>query len=41
MDSNKKMDCNKKISSLQINPLFIGIKSINQVNQINTPNSKQ
>lgn len=34
------MDANKK-TSLQINPLFIGLQSINQVNQINTPNSKQ
>ncbi len=35
------MEPNKKTTTLEINPLFFGLQTINQANQINTPISKQ
>ena len=35
------MNSNKKKISIESNPLFIGLKTNGQKNQINTPNSKQ
>ena len=35
------MNSGKKKISIELNPLFIGLKTNEQKNQINTPNSKQ